>query len=153
MSLSTSSESDTSTISLFSETASESESYSSVLAVAELDMQDVFPDCPFNLDCFNDANMLDYKFTDEIFILVYDDRLNYVNGNFENMTEIEKINLRHYTLIQSKHNDPITLRQIINTMMKQRYYSSQKIQKLFGHYYLEKFEQRSKRTWEVCWGH
>ena len=97
--------------------------------------------------------MLDYKFTDEIFILVYDDRLNYVNSNYEHMTEIQKINLRHYTLIQVKNNDPITLRQVINTMIKQKYYSSQKIQKLFGHYYLEKFEQRSKRTWEVCWVH
>ena len=150
MSLSPKSESDTSTISLFSET----QSFSSVNAVAELDMQDVFPDCPFNLDCFNDVNMLVYKFTDEIFILVYDDdRLNYVNSNYEHMTEIEKINSRHYTLIQVKNNDPITLRQVINTMIKQKYYSSQKIQKLFGHYYLEKFEQRSKRTWEVCWGH
>ena len=153
MSLSTSSESDTTTISLFSETASEAESYSSVLAVAELDMQDIFPDCPFNLDCFNDVNMLDYKFTDESFVLVYDDRLNSINSKFEKMCEIEKSILRRYTLIQSKHNDPITLRQIINTMIKQRYYSSENIQKLFGHYYLEKFEQRSKRTWEVCWGH
>jgi hypothetical protein len=39
---------------------SETQSFSSVNAVAELDMQDVFPDCPFNLDCFNDVNMLDY---------------------------------------------------------------------------------------------
>ena len=61
MSLSPESDSDTSTISLFSET----QSFSSVNAVAELDMQDIFPDCPFNLDCFNDVNMLDYKFTDE----------------------------------------------------------------------------------------
>ena len=149
MSLSPRSESDVSAISLFSESQSES----SDNFEAELALKDEFPDCPFNLDCFNDVNTLDYKFTDEVFMLVYDDRLNYVNSNFENMTEIEKINLRHYTLIQVKDNNPITLRQIINAMIKQRYYSSQKIQKLFGHYYLEKFEQRSQRTWEVCWGH
>ena len=149
MSLSPRSKSEVSAISLFSESQSES----SDNFEAELELKDEFPDCPFNLDCFNDVNMLDYKFTDEVFMLVYDDRLNYVNSNFENMTEIEKINLRHYTLIQVKDNNPITLRQIINAMIKQRYYSSQKIQKLFGHYYLEKFEQRSQRTWEVCWGH
>ena len=149
MSLSPRSESEVSAISLFSESQSES----SDSFEAELELKDEFPDCPFNLDCFNDVNTLDYKFTDEVFMLVYDDRLNYVNSNFENMTEIEKINLRHYTLIQAKNNNPITLRQIINAMIKQRYYSSQKIQKLFGHYYLEKFEQRSQRTWEVCWGH
>lgn len=149
MSLSPRSESEVSAISLFSESQSES----SDNFEAELELKDEFPDCPFNLDCFNDVNTLDYKFTDEVFMLVYDDRLNYVNSNFENMTEIEKINLRHYTLIQVKDNNPITLRQIINAMIKQRYYSSQKIQKLFGHYYLEKFEQRSQRTWEVCWGH
>ena len=148
MCLSPRSESDESTISLFSESQSESS-----VDLAELNLKNEFPDCPFNLDCFNDVNMLDYKFTDEVFMLVYDDRLNYVNSNFENMSEIEKINLRHYTLIQAKNNNPITLRQIINAMIKQRYYSSQKIQKLFGHYYLEKFEQRSQRTWEVCWGH
>ena len=148
MCLSPRSESDEPTISLFSESQSESS-----VDLAELNIKDEFPDCLFNLDCFNDVNMLDYKFTDAVFMLVYDDRLNYVNSNFEKMTEIEKINLRHYTLIQAKNNQPITLRQIINSMIKQRHYSSQKIQKLFGHYYLEKFEQRSERTWEVCWGH
>ena len=145
MSLTPNSESDVSHISLFSETASESR--------YEVIPADEFPDCPFNLDCFNDVNMLDYKFTDEVFILIYDDRLNYIHSNFENMTEIEKNTLRHYTMIQAKNNEPITLRQILNKMIKESHYSSKKIQKLFGHYYLEKFEPRSCRTWEACWGH
>jgi hypothetical protein len=67
MSVSPNSESDVSHLSLFSETASESQ-YEVIAA-------DEFPDCPFNLDCFSDVNMLDYKFTDEVFILIYDDRL------------------------------------------------------------------------------
>ena len=100
MSVSPNSESDVSRISLFSETASESQ--------YELLPADEFPDCPFNLDCFSDVNMLDYKFTDEVFILIYDDRLNYINSNFEKMNEIEKNTLRHYTMIQAKNNEPIT---------------------------------------------
>ena len=137
MSLSPNSKSDVSHISLFSETASESQ----------------FPDCPFNLDCFDDVNMLDYKFTDEVFILIYDDRLNYLDGDFIHMTELEKNTLRHYTMVKAIDNKPITYRQVINTMIQDKYYSSKKTLKMFGHYYLEKFEKKSERMFETCWGY
>ena len=140
----TNSDSDVSHISLFSETASESQ--------YEVLPADEFPDCPFNFDCFNDANMLDYKFTDEVYILIYDDRLTYIDSDFHKMTELEKNTSRHYTFVQAKNNKPITVRQILNKMIKDTHYSSRKIQKLFSHYYLEKFEQRGCRTWEACWG-
>ena len=136
MSLSPVSNTDESFISLFSVTASEHVE---------------FPDCPFNHD-FNNSDKLDTKFTDEVFILIYDDRLTYIDSNFYKMTELEKNTSRHYTFVQAKNNKPITLRQILNRMIKDTHYSSRKIQKLFSHYYLEKFEQRGCRTWEACWG-
>ena len=112
MSLTSNSESEVSSISLFSETASESQ--------YEVIPAEEFPDCPFNLDCFSDVNMLDYKFTDEVFILIYDDRLIALSSNYENMSEIEKNTLRHYTMVQAKSNEPITLRQILNKMIKEK---------------------------------
>ena len=144
MSLSPTSETDASQISLFSETASEQ-----VLQ----EIKDEFPDCPFNVDIFENSYVLDFAFTDEPFILIYDDRLNYIQPNFEKMTELEKHTFRHYTLIQVRHEQPITLRQIINTMRKTPHYHMKKIEKLFGHYYLEKFERRSSLIYEACWGH
>lgn len=128
------SESDASTISLFSETASESEQ---------------FIDSPFNIDHFND---IDEVFTQENFILIYDDRINYLKGD-SHMTELDKIKLRHYTIVKAVDNKPITIRQIINTMIKDDHYNREKIQKLFRNDYLEKFEFRSNKTWEACWGH
>ena len=149
MSLSVSSESDGSTISFFSETQSEAGSF---IAVKNFDPKDEFPNCPFNLDCFNDVTLLDYKFTDEKFILIYDDRLNTLQPNFSQMTELEKYPWRHYTMVECVNDDPITLRQIIEKMISKDHYSSDKVQEHFGHYYLEKFEQRSQKIWEVCWG-
>ena len=141
MSLSVSSESDGSTISFFSETQSEAGSF---IAVKNFDPKDEFPNCPFNLDCFNDVTLLDYKFTDEKFILIYDDRLNTLQPNFSQMTELEKYPWRHYTMVECVNDDPITLRQIIEKMISKDHYSSDKVQEHFGHYYLEKFEQRSQ---------
>ena len=150
MSLCTSSESEVSAISLFSETQSESDS---VIAVKHFDPQDEFPTCPFNLDCFDNITMLDYKFTDENFILIYDDRLNTLQPNFSKMTELQKYPLRHYIMVTSEDDEPITLRKIIEKMISADHYSSNKIQEHFGHYYLERFEQRSKKIWEACWGY
>ena len=157
------SESEASFISLFSETASEAseaESYTSFATVfrtfheiLEAELKQQFPNCPFNIDCFDDLLMLDYPFTDETFILIYDDRLNALKSNYDTMTEVQKNTLRHYTMIKAKENKPITTRQILNAMIKDGHYSSETIQEQFGHYHLEKLDRKSKMLFEVCWGH
>ena len=156
-------ESDASYISLFSETASEAseaESYISFTTIFrtfhetfEAELKNQFPNCPFNIDCFDDLLMLDYPFTEEPFILIYDDRLNYIQENYEVMDEVQKNTRRHYTIIKAKENKPITNRQILNAMINDGHYSSKTIQEQFGHYHLEKFERKSKMMFETCWGH
>ena len=103
--LSSDSESEASAISLFSETASEAseaESYTSFTIVfrtfhetLEAELKNQFPNCPFNIDCFDDLLMLDHPFG-EPFILIYDDRLNYIQENYAEMNEVQKNTRRHY---------------------------------------------------------
>ena len=61
--------------------------------------------------------------------------------------------LEDITMIKAKENKPITNRQILNEMINDGHYSSKTIQEQFGHYYLEKFERKSKMMFETCWGH
>ena len=50
------------------------------------------------------------------------------------------------------NDQPITLRQVLNTMIKDRHYHSRAIEKHFGHYYLEKFIRHIGNKFETVWG-
>ena len=147
-----SSESDTSdesSMSLFSETASsEADSYHEL----QLKLHEIFPRCPFNIDCIKDINELDTVFSHQLVILIYDDRLNQKYCNVSDMTVSEKNKNRHYTVVKSMENKPITLRQVLNTMIKDKHYNSRIIEKHFEHYFLEKFIRHINNRYETCWG-
>jgi hypothetical protein len=146
-----SSESDTSdgsSMSLFSETASSADTHEELQMI----LQTQFPRCPFHIDCVRDISELDTVFCTDKVILIYDDRLNQKYHNFHDMTISEKNKLRHYTVVKSMGNKPITLRQVLNTMIKDRHYNSRIIEKHFKHYFLEKFIRHMNNMYETCWG-
>ena len=148
-----SSESDTSdesSMSVFSETASsEADSYHEL----QLQLHEIFPSCPFHIDCIKDIDELDTVFSLEMVILIYDDRLNHHKYcNVSDMTVSEKNKARHYTVVKSMNNRPITLRQVLNTMIKDKHYNSRIIEKRFSHYFLEKFIRHVNSMYETCWG-
>ena len=149
-----SSESDTSgesSLSMFSETASsEASSYNEEL---QTQLHTQFPTCPFHIDCIKDIDELDTVFSLEMVILIYDDRLNHHKYcNVSDMTVSEKNKARHYTVVKSMNNRPITLRQVLNTMIKDRHYNSRIVEKHFKHYFLEKFIRHVNNMYETCWG-
>jgi len=137
-------------ISMFSETASSAtdDEYEELQYL--LNRQ--FPKCPFNIDCVRDLEELDTIFSNELVILIYDDRLNQRYSDFSEMSVPQKNKLRHYTVVKSMNNEPITLRQVLNTMIKDRHYSSRIIERYFKHYYVEKFIRHVNNKYETVWG-
>ena len=137
-------------ISMFSETASSEsdDEYEELLYM----LSRQFPKCPFNIDCITNLEELDTIFSNELVILIYDDRLNQKCYNISEMSTSQKNKLRHYTVVKSMNDQPITLRQVLNTMIKDRHYHSRAIEKHFGHYYLEKFIRHIGNKFETVWG-
>ena len=137
-------------ISMFSETASSGsdDEYEELQMLLTLH----FPQCPFNIDCIRNLEELDTIFSNELVILIYDDRLNQKCYNISEMSTSQKNKLRHYTVVKSMNDQPITLRQVLNTMIKDRHYHSRAIEKYFGHYYLEKFIRHIGNKFETVWG-
>jgi hypothetical protein len=140
-------------ISMFSETAtSEEEEEENNYEELQMLLASQFPKSPFNIDCVRDLEELDTVFSYESVILIYDDRLNQKYYNLDDMSVSQKNKLRHYTVVKSMNDDPITLRQVLNTMIKDRHYNSRTIEKHFGHYYLEKFVRHINNKFETVWG-
>jgi hypothetical protein len=136
-------------ISMFSETAS---SESSDYEALQMRLATLFPRCPFHIDCIRNIEELDTIFSNEMVILIYDDRLNHKYYNVGEMSVSQKNKLRHYTVVKSMNNQPITLRQVLNTMIKDKHYNSRIIEKYFKHYYLEKFIRHVDNKFETVWG-
>ena len=142
-------------ISMFSETASSEaasseteDEYEELLYL----LHRQFPKCPFNIDCIRNLEELDSVFSNELVILIYDDRLNQKYYNLDEMSQSQRNKLRHYTIVKSINDEPITLRQVLNTMINDRHYHSRAIEKHFGHYYLEKFIRHVGNKFETVWG-
>ena len=95
---------------------------------------------------------MDTTFSNEMVILIYADRLNHKYHNVGEMSVSQKNKLRHYTVVKSMNNQPITLRQVLNTMIKDKHYNSRIIEKYFKHYYLEKFIRHVDNKFETVWG-
>ena len=132
--MSSESETSESDISMFSETASsETNEWEELQALLHAQ----FPKCPFIIDCVGDLEALDTIFSHELVILIYDDRLNYKYG-YADMSNAEQNKLRHYTVVKSINGNPIRLRQVLNTLIKDSHYNSRVIEKHFKRYCLEK---------------
>ena len=145
-----SSDSSDTEISMFSETASSGsdDEYEELQMLLTLQ----FPQCPFNIECIRNSAELDTIFSNELAILIYDERLHHKCYNISEMSTSQKSKLRHYTVVKLMNDEPITLRQVLNTMIKDRHYHSRAIKNHFGHYFLEKCIRHIGNTFETVWG-
>jgi hypothetical protein len=113
----------------------------------ELNLQ--FPDAPFTVDFFTkfkDLWGLDEPFTSEPFIFICDDRINKYNYYYSNCTEEEINELHDYLLIKSESIEkPITLRQILNEMIKSPHYNDECVRG-DDHHNLVGFDKRNENS-------
>ena len=113
----------------------------------ELNLQ--FPDAPFCVDLFTkfkDICELDEPFTSEPLIFICDDRIHKYNYYYSNCTEEEINELYDYLLIKSESIEkPITLRQILNEMIKSPHYNDECIRG-DDHHFLVGLEKRNENS-------
>lgn len=114
----------------------------------ELNLQ--FPDTPFTVDFFfknvNDLCELDEPFTSEPFIFICDGRIHKYNYYYSNCTEEEINELYDYLLIKSESIEkPITLRQILNEMIKSPHYNNKCVRE-DDHHNLVGFDKRNENS-------
>jgi hypothetical protein len=113
----------------------------------ELNLQ--FPDAPFTVDLFTkfkDICELDEPFTSEPFIFICDDRINKYNYYYSNCEEEEINELHDYLLIKSESIEkPITLRQILNEMIKSEHYNDECVRG-DDHHFLVGFDKRNENS-------
>ena len=113
----------------------------------ELNLQ--FPDAPFCVNLFTkfkDICELDEPFTSEPLIFICDDRIHKYNYYYSEWPE-EKINeLYDYLLIKSESIEkPITLRQILNEMIKSPHYNNKCVRE-DDHHNLVGFDKRNENS-------
>ena len=136
-------------ISMFSETASsEANDYEELQTLLALQ----FPKCPFHISCVDSMHELEHIFSEELVILIFDDRLNQKYYKSSELTAFQKNKLRHYTVVKKMNNEPIRVRHVLNAMIKDGHYHSRKIEKHFGNDFLEKFIRHPNNMYETVWG-
>ena len=112
-----------------------------------IELEQQFPNCPFDVSCVDLVEELDNKFTDEPVIFIYDYRSQYWGD------ETDTSKWCHFLKVQQIDNKPITLRHVINTMSNDEHYNDI-IVKLDSHRFLEKFilSKKSNIQYTCFWG-
>lgn len=99
-----------------------------------------FPNSPFNICLtFNELQKLDKPFTSFDKIIIMDGRITDSNPYYSGVYESELIKLHHELVIESIDNKPITLRQVLISMISDTHYNMPVICKDY-HRFLEAFE-------------
>jgi hypothetical protein len=112
-----------------------------------------FPDAPFTIslsviDKYEDLHKLDEPFTDEEFIFICDDRIDKHNYYYSEWPEEELNDLQDFIVIERESIEkPITLRQIINEMIKSEHYTDEDISGDF-HNFLVDFYRKDEDSME-----
>ena len=84
---------------------------------------DEFLNCPFEISlATEDLEKLDVPFTDETSIVIMDTRATSLNYYWNGWKESELEKFNSQILVNKVGNKCITLRQILNTMIKSKYY-------------------------------
>ena len=118
---------------------------------AELEQQ--FPNCPFEISCVHELSKLDEVFTLEPVIFIYDDRASPNNYYYSEMSDRERSKYVHYLKVEQKRNKPITLRQVIEAMANDAHYHDEVVMS-DPHRFLESFDKCNKTgiQWSCFWG-
>lgn len=92
-------------------------------------LREQFDEAPFNIelsDNIKNIEDIDKPFTEESTIFIYDDRICQENYYYKNMDQSELNELGDYLMITRESIDkPITLRQIVNSMIKSEHYNNE----------------------------
>ena len=109
-----------------------------------------FPNSPFtiNLDSLY-LNKLDEPFVDKDYIIIKDDRTTgYYYDNFSDDLKNKFIN---YTIVKSTNSQKITLRHILNKLIKNKHYSNEIVVQ-DDHCFLEGIEKINNNMYELYFG-
>jgi hypothetical protein len=112
-----------------------------------------FPNAPFNISLDDEELLnLDEPFTNEKVIFIKDGRQNEYSYYYKQVILDGTINKYcDYMKIEQINNNPITLRQIINNMIKSEHYNDDDV-KQDDHKFLEGFEKQTDIQYEVFFG-
>ena len=110
----------------------------------------IFPNCPFSISCINDIKQLDETFTEKKDIIIKDDRANEFNYYYSNLNKNELAQYTNYLVIKQKNHVPITLRQILNTIINVQEYKD--MVKYTDHNFLEGFSKTTDIQYNTFFG-
>ena len=115
------------------------------------DLDEIFPNCPFNISCIEDIKELDETFTEEKTIIIKDDRASETNYYYSEFNKNQLVQYVDYLVIKQKDNKPITLRQILTEMSNSPHYNDEVV---IGddHRFLEFFEQNTDIEYTMFFG-
>ena len=117
-------------------------------------IEDDFQDAPFTISCLelNDYDeTLDKSFTEEKILIFKDDRPHKDYGHFRGCHESVIAEYTNYTVIKADEDNPITLRQIINTLIKDPHYHREEVIRQ-DHRFLEHIEFNNYFIISGYWG-
>jgi hypothetical protein len=98
-----------------------------------------FPNSPFNICLtFKTLQKLDEPFTSLHTIIIMDGRISDSNSYYSGVYESELIKLHHELVIESIDNKPITLRQVLTSMITNKHYNMSVIRRDY-HRFLKAF--------------
>ena len=115
------------------------------------DLDEIFPNCPFNISCIKDIKELDEIFTEEKTIIIKDDRASESNYYYSNIDKNNLAKYVDYLVVKQKDDKPITLRQILTEMSKSPHYNNEVISQ-DDHHFLETFEKKTNIEYTMFWG-
>lgn len=115
------------------------------------ELDSIFPNCPFSIECINQIAELDEIFTEKKDIIIKDDRANEYNYYYSNVNKNELAQYVDYLVIKEKNDTPITLRQILTEMSNSPHYNSDII---IGddHRFLERFYKKTDIEYHTSFG-
>ena len=116
-------------------------------------LDEIFPNPPFSISCFDDISEIHDKLCDETVIFIYDDRASSDNYYYEGFTEEELSKLRNYTKVTASNNKCVTYKDVIDLMISDPHYHNEMIMQ-DPHRFLEGFikSKTSHIQYSCIWG-
>ena len=115
------------------------------------DLDSIFPNCPFSIDCIDSIKELDEVFTEEKDIIIKDNRANEFNYYYSNLENNDLSQYVDYLVIKQKNDTPITLRQVLTEMSESLHYNND-IVKGDDHIFLEGFDKTTDIEYSAFFG-
>jgi len=116
-----------------------------------LELETQFIDTPFDIACIKHLDELDIPFTNLDSIIICDDRICPYNYYYKELPDEIRNQYLDFLPVSKINNEPITLRQILNKMIKSKHYNDEVVT-ADDHRFLEKLHYRSGITFMAEFG-